>query len=96
MLIVAPGYCWWQVKLQLHLSVFGRAQADSGCCCTQMLDLTADLKSRLDHFKAGLDGVFYGPVIRDAERALRDCCQLITGAYAGSGRYLQQQFLQPQ
>ncbi len=47
-----------------------------------MLDLTADLKSRLDHFKAGLDGVFLGPVIRDAERALRDCCQLITGAYA--------------
>ena len=46
----------------------------------QMLDLTADLKSRLDHFRAGLDGVFLGPVIRDAERALRDCCQLITGA----------------
>lgn len=45
-----------------------------------MLDLTADLKSRLDHFRAGLDGVLLGPVIREAERALRDCCQLMTGA----------------
>jgi hypothetical protein len=45
-----------------------------------MLDLTADLKARLDQFKTGLDGVFLGPVIRDAERALRDCCQLIAGA----------------
>ncbi len=50
-----------------------------------MLDLTADLKSRLDHFKAGLDGVFLGPVIKDAERALRDCCQLITGAQPDPG-----------
>ena len=46
---------------------------------TQMLDLTADLKARLDHFRAGLDGMFLGPVIRDAERALRDCCHLIAG-----------------
>ena len=45
-----------------------------------MLDLTAEIKSRLDHFKAGLDGVFLGPIIRDAERALRDCCQCIAGA----------------